>query len=228
MSVAKAQTGPPRRRTQAERSALAKQRMIDAALVVISQKGYSLTTLEEIGKVAGYSRGLAHHHFGSKLKLMEAVAVEMKLRMERNVLRPAPAGQRGLDAVFSFVEDYIDYVVAMGPDKMRTVLVLLFESLAVAPEIVPIVADMSAASRSHISARIARGIADGTIRPDINPDVQGMLIAGLLRNAAHEWWLDPAGIDLGAVKHETLLMLRSRLSPGWGPRGESSAPSAHG
>jgi AcrR family transcriptional regulator len=177
--------------------------------------------------VAGYSRGLAHHHFGSKLELMKAVAVEMKLRFDRDVLRPAPVGQCGLDAVFSFVEDYIDYVLAMGPNKMRTVLVLLFESLVVAPEIVPMVADMSAAARSHIADRIALGIADATIRPDISPAVQAMLIAGMLRNAAHEWWLDPAGVDLTDVKHETLLMIRSRLSPGWGSGAELSTPSAH-
>jgi AcrR family transcriptional regulator len=216
---------PTGRRTQAERRALAKQRMIDAALTVMGQKGYSRTTLEEIGRVAGYSRGLAHHHFGSKLGLMRAVVVEMKLRFERNVLRPSPLGQRGLDAVFSFVEGYLDYVEATGPDTMRTALVLLFESLAVAPEIMPAVADMSAAARSHISARIARGIADGTIRPDINPHVQGMLIAGMLRNATHEWLLDTAGVDLGAVKRAMVLMLRSSLSPGWGPTGESGAPS---
>jgi hypothetical protein len=54
-----------------------------------------------------------------------------------------------------------------------------------------------------------------------------MLIAGMLRNAAHEWWLDPAGVDLTDVKHETLLMIRSRLSPGWGSGAELSTPSAH-
>ena len=213
------------RRTQAERRALAKQRMIDAALTVMGEKGYSRTTLEEIGRVAGYSRGLAHHHFGSKLALMQAVASEMKLRFERNVLRRAPVRRRGLDAVLGFVEDYIDYVEATGPDAMRTVLVLLFESLAIAPEIMPAVADMSSASRSHISACIARGIVDGTVRPDINPHVQAMLIAGMLRNATHEWLLDPTGVDLSAIKHEVLLMVRSRLSPGCGPTGESVAPS---
>lgn len=104
-----------------------------------------------------------------------------------------------MDAVLSYVEDYFVHAADAGTGRMRTVLVLLFESLAAAPELRPIVAGMSAASRSHLSERIAHGIADGSIRPDLDPDMQAMLIAGLLRNVVHEWVLDPTAIDLAAV-----------------------------
>ena len=203
-----------RRRTQAERRAVAIERMLDAAIAVMGEKGYRGTTLAEIGQVAGYSRGLAHHYFGSKLELMRAVAKELDRRFAQRVLHPRPAGQRGLEAVLDYVEDYFDRVAGAGTDRMRTVLVLLFESLAAAPELRPIVAGMSAASRSHLSERIAHGIADGSIRAELDPDVQAMLIAGLLRNAVHEWVLDPAGIDLVAARAETLAMVRRHHAAG--------------
>ncbi len=190
---------------------MAIERMLDAAIALIGEKGYRGTTLAEIGHKAGYSRGLAHHYFGSKLGLMHAVARELDRRFARCMQHP-PAGQRGLDAVLSYVADYFAQVADAGTGRMRTVLVLLFESLAAAPELRPIVAGMSAASRSHISERIARGIADGSIRPDLDPDLQAMLIAGLLRNVVHEWVLDPTGIDLAAVRAETLAMVRRHLA----------------
>jgi AcrR family transcriptional regulator len=205
-----------RRRTQAERRAVATQGMIDAAITVIGQKGYSGSTLAEIGQVAGYSRGLAHHYFGSKMELMRAVAAELDRRFARSVLHPPPAGLPGLDAVVRYIEDYFAHVAESGPERMRTILILLFESLAVAPELRPVVAGMSAASRSHLSERIAQGRVDGTIRPALDPDVQAMLIAGLLRNAVHEWILDPARIDLAAALRETLAMVRRHLAAGPG------------
>lgn len=186
--------------------------MIDAAITVMGRKGYSGTTLAEIGEEAGYSRGLAHHYFGSKLELMRAVVAEMNARFRRGILRPPPAGQQGLDALLGFVKDYLDHVARGGPDRSRTVFILLFESLAVAPELRPMVADMSATTRSHISVRIAQGIADGTIRPEHDPDTQAVLIAGMLRGATHEWLLDPTCVDLDMATTEIQAMLHSRLA----------------
>lgn len=201
------------RRTQAERRAIATQRMIDAAIAVISEKGYSGTTLAAIGEAAGYSRGLAHHHFGSKLELMRAVVEELERRFRRNVLRPRPAGRQGLNAVLAFVDDYLAFVAASGPDRMRALFVLMFESLAGAPELRPIVAQMSATRRVFIRSLLDQGIADGTIRPDIDAEAQAVLIAGLVRGVTHQWILEPSGVDLAAVCAETQAMLRGRLAP---------------
>ena len=45
-----------RRRTQAERTALSEDRLLAAALQLISERGYERTTLQAIGERAGYSR----------------------------------------------------------------------------------------------------------------------------------------------------------------------------
>jgi AcrR family transcriptional regulator len=187
--------------------------MIDAAIAVISDKGYSGTTLAAIGEAAGYSRGLAHHHFGSKLELMRATVAEMERRFQENVLQPPPADQKGLDAVLSFVGDYLTYVAASGANRMRALFVLMFESLAGAPELRPIIAQMSATRRVFIRSLITQGIADGSIRPEIDAEAQAVLIAGLVRGATHQWILEPAGVDLAAVSAETQAMLRCRLAP---------------
>jgi AcrR family transcriptional regulator len=201
------------RRTQAERRAASRERVIDAAITVIGGKGYNGTTLAEIGQVAGCSRGLPHHYFGSKLELMSAVIEELSRRFQERVLQPLPPGQRGLDAVLGFAQDYLGSVAAAGPERMRTVHVLMLESLSVAPELRPLVAAMSEALRAQIRSHIETGIADGTVRPDAAPATQAVLILGLLRGVALQWMVDPAGIDLGAARAEIATAIREQLAP---------------
>ncbi len=203
---------PARRRTQAERRAASRQRVIDAAIALIGSKGYHGTTLAEIGQLAGRSRGLPHHYFGSKLELMNAVVEELGRRFQERVVQPPPAGQRGLAAVLGFAHDYLAAVAAAGPERMRTVHVLMLESLSVAPELRPLVAAMSAALRGQLRSQTEAGIADGSVRADAEPATQAVLILGVLRGAALQWMVDPAGIDLDAAQAEIAATIRSRLA----------------
>jgi len=54
---------PTMRRTQDERSAQMRKRLLDAAIKVIMNRGYLGFTALEAAKVAGVTRGAAHHHF---------------------------------------------------------------------------------------------------------------------------------------------------------------------
>lgn len=54
------------RRTQAQRRAESRVRLIQAAIRLLGSHGYAGTSLVEIGKAAGLSRGLVSHHFGSR------------------------------------------------------------------------------------------------------------------------------------------------------------------
>ena len=63
--------GTGTRRTQAQRTALSDQLMLEAAIKLINERGTQKTTLKEIGELAGYSRGLANYRFGSKDGLLQ-------------------------------------------------------------------------------------------------------------------------------------------------------------
>ena len=58
-------------RTQEFRRAEAERRLIAAAAEMVGEVGPSNVTLANVGERAGYSRGLATHHFGSKGALMQ-------------------------------------------------------------------------------------------------------------------------------------------------------------
>ena len=60
---------PSARLTQAERTEISDNRMLEAAVELIVDRGPAATSLKEVGLKAGYSRGLAGQRFGSKDKL---------------------------------------------------------------------------------------------------------------------------------------------------------------
>lgn len=63
----------PPRRTQAERSALTRERVIEAAIWALRSKGYAGASIHVIRAEAGVSLGALQHQFPSKSSLMAAV-----------------------------------------------------------------------------------------------------------------------------------------------------------
>ena len=74
------------RLTQADRSALSERRTLEAAVQLMGERGYEKTTLAAIGEAAGYSRGLATHHFGSKADLFARVIRWISDKLRRQVV----------------------------------------------------------------------------------------------------------------------------------------------
>jgi len=56
------------------RKAQARTKLLEAALAVIRERGYSATTVDDLCKAAGVTKGAFFHHFDSKLALAVAAA----------------------------------------------------------------------------------------------------------------------------------------------------------
>lgn len=63
------------RRTK-EAAEVTRESLIDAALTVFGRKGYSLTTLSDVAKEVGVTRGAIYWHFGGKEELYAALVKE--------------------------------------------------------------------------------------------------------------------------------------------------------
>ena len=98
------------RRTQADRSAATRAKVIAAARDVLCAQGYSGATMHAIRDAAGMSLGAIQHHFPTKAKLMAAVASELsayRTRAYTDAIRrgatPREAMENLLDANFEMV-----------------------------------------------------------------------------------------------------------------------------
>ncbi|MCV7230103.1 TetR/AcrR family transcriptional regulator [Mycolicibacterium komossense] len=103
-------THPPReRRSQAQRSAETRTRLLEATIGCLVQYGYAGTTTPRVAEMAGLTRGAQVHHFGSRDDLMLAAiqhlaATRTAMMVPEYGLRMARA-EDPLDAIFDIAWD---------------------------------------------------------------------------------------------------------------------------
>src|SRR6185369_6387055 len=75
------------RRTQAERSATTRARLLDATIACLHDLGYAGTSTPEIARRAGLSRGAQLHHFPTKAELVTSAVEHLFLRRRDEFLQ---------------------------------------------------------------------------------------------------------------------------------------------
>jgi AcrR family transcriptional regulator len=92
---------PAPRRTNAERSAATRGRLIEAAVDILVREGYSSTTTIAVADVAKVSRGAMLHHFPTRTDMLIAVAehlIKEQSRLRRMQPTSMPLIERFLAA----------------------------------------------------------------------------------------------------------------------------------
>ena len=97
------------RRTQAERSEETRARILDAAVHVLSTRGYAGFRTAEVATQAGVSRGALTHHFPSRDELLVAVVADVFRRAAELGRTRAGAVQSVDDAIRSLLSDSRDF-----------------------------------------------------------------------------------------------------------------------
>lgn len=203
----------PTRRTQAERRALSKQRLLDAAELLIAEKGASRTTLAEIGERAGYSRGLANQRFGSKRELISQLCRRIQKRFLEQTIEPALRGRTGIAALLATIDACLgafDHSATTG----RAFYTLMGESIGPVAEIREPMARANREFRAYLERELERGIEAGEIRADLDVHAQAASIVGVLRGIVIQWLLDPDSLDLVALRRELCQSLERALRAG--------------
>jgi AcrR family transcriptional regulator len=78
------------RRTQEERTATARAKLMEAAIALICEKGFANTTMAEIAAAADFTRGAIHHHFQNRVDLVRAIINEVERRVIESFSAAAP------------------------------------------------------------------------------------------------------------------------------------------
>ena len=108
MHVSRAFTEPVRR-TQAQRRALSRAALLEAAAQEISQYGYGNVVLDRVAKQAGYTRGALYHQFSGKEELALAVVDWVAQTWEREVWEPATRRDRPVEVLVELARGHIVY-----------------------------------------------------------------------------------------------------------------------
>ncbi|MNE45080.1 Bacterial regulatory protein, tetR family [compost metagenome] len=170
-------------------------------------------TLAEVGEEAGYSRGLAAHHFGNKAGLLRALAGFVNTSF-MDLVRAAPRRRPGLDTLRGFVSVYLgrnetDWV------NTRALIALMAEAVTEDSETVEILAEYNRSVQGYLARHVSEGIAKGEIRVDVEPMAVATLILGAMRGMMMQYLLDPSVSDLAVLQKQLIAFVDSALgAPG--------------
>ena len=114
-------------RTQAERTELSDQKMFDATVRLIVERGVDNLRLTDVGIEAGYSRGLAGHRFGNRDKLFDFVVLKVG-DIWLKQLKQATKSVSGLQAIERAIDQHYQFCLD-APDYVYTFYSLWFESI---------------------------------------------------------------------------------------------------
>ncbi|GAA2614255.1 TetR/AcrR family transcriptional regulator [Streptomyces violaceus] len=185
--------------------------LLKAAVEILAEEGYRGLTVKKVGDRAGVSRGMVNYHFTSKAGLVEAVVADIRETFI-DVLRARPGYARmsGLEAVLAKVDQFFVHLAEPEPGlRARALLVLLVEAVGSADGIKGVMAEHLSLVRTGVEEDIRRGIADGSIRPDLDAVAQAFLVESVARGVLLQYQLDSARTrlaDIARAAHETLVL----------------------
>lgn len=177
------------RPTQAERTALAEQKMVDATIELLNTVGLAGTTLIAIGESAGYSRGLASHHFGSKSGLFRKVLKHITSVWTKE-LENHLEGKAGLQAILAALDAHRAHLRGY-PEHARAMFILWSGSFDPASEFKPNVIEFHKIQREAAAQWIIAGKSSGEIRTDLDPLCFGEQFYASLLGLNYQWLVNP-------------------------------------
>jgi AcrR family transcriptional regulator len=168
---------PPRRR-YAPRMPPAERReqLIDAALTVILDQGYSGVSIEAIAREAGVTRPVVYDHFPNLGRLLHAlIEREERISLEQleQVVPADPGDREPVELLAAGVKQFLE-AVASRPATWRIILLPLEGT----PQVVR---DHIETNRARTEARIAKLVRWALKRPELPSDLDVELVARAIR-----------------------------------------------
>ncbi len=174
------------RRTK-EDAALTREKLLDAALASFHDRGYITTTLDDIARQAGTTRGAIAWHFGSKAELLNALIRERYTRATTRMLELAAQGGTPLQVLRRVLIYWTAYLEE--DPEFRAVQEITLH--------MPISPEFDEGMRERREG-IRRSIAAGEIRPEVNPEMVATTALGMMNGISMLWLLDPSAFSLKA------------------------------
>lgn len=189
-------TSPPRR-TQEQRRTDARGSLIEAAAELIAEGGMASLTLANVGARAGYSRGIANHHFGSKAQLVTELVDHVEQEFVAATV-PAEGSADPFDATIEVVRAFFALLVDL-PMTHRAFLVLWASAVTGDEEIRQRMNESDNAFRRGLTGTLKR-VRRVEGHDPFDPAATAAIVLGMLRGVALQYLLNPEVLDLGALE----------------------------
>lgn len=165
-----------------ERSARRRERILDAAFSVFSQRGYRQAGVDEVGRQAETSKGGVYFHFPTKeslfLELLRTTADRLTAKVERSM---AP-----YDDPIERADVALRTVLGVFAGHRTMARLFLIDAVGAGSEFQAELQHLHERFASIIASQLDDAVAAGTIEP-IDTDVAGMAWFGALNEVVVRW-----------------------------------------
>jgi len=174
------------RRAVRRKPEISRGEILDAALSCFTSHGYHETSVDDIATCAGFSKGAIYWHFEGKRELFLALVDRFSesALLELDAVAEAPDWRSALHEVFARVRQQFE----AGMPLFKLALEYIAQS-ARDDEIRVRAERAQGVWKAAVAKQIARGVADGTLRPVgaadvglvIDATIDGLMLAKLMR-----------------------------------------------
>jgi AcrR family transcriptional regulator len=153
-----------------------------------------MVTLADVGREAGYSRGIVTHHFGTKEALLARLAAAAQQRVA-----PPAENEMGLGRLRLLVDTYIE-TVRSGDSYAQAFLLLWAESASASPALRAIFTERDQQFTSEIIKDLEAGRRQGNVHPGIDSAGTAAALIAQLRGLALQMIIAGDSFDAERVR----------------------------
>lgn len=180
-----------------------KAQILQAALACFARKGYHQTTMDDIVKESGLSKGGIYWHFDSKRDLLMSLFTELVGDPEEifaSFSKASTGARQKLEAVAKHFESFTeDSSFSQWMPLLMEIWVQEERNL----EVQEIAVQIWSQYREPLAQIIRDGMASGEFRP-VDADVLANILIGVYDGLMLQWMIDPDQVDWKAIR-ETLM-----------------------
>ncbi len=188
------------RRTK-EEAAITRDSLLRAALRVFSRQSYGATTLDDVAREAGVTRGAIYWHFGgpggAKVELFNALLEAYSARGDALVQSAVAEGGSFRDVIRRI---FVRTLQAVEHDpELRAVMDLTLFKVEQTPELAAgqvARRERGRALQGWIAEAMRQGVAAGELRSDLAPADLARAFLALQQGSIHLWLSDPTSFSL--------------------------------
>lgn len=187
-----------------------RRRILDAAARIFRERGYSLTTMNDIADALGLKAASIYYHFKSKDEIVEEVLNQGTLSVSeavRQAVDDLPAGTAYHEKLATAIRTHLSVLHSRGDYTAANIRLF--------PEAPRAVIKRHMAIRQSYGtfwvSLLVEGKETGQVPQDLNVDVSHMLLLGALNWSTQ--WYNPKLHSLEVIANSAISMLLNGLIP---------------
>lgn len=195
-----------------KKSAISSAQIVQAAIRVMARNGYANTSLMDIAREAGMSKGAVHYHYPSKEALIEVVLKAACDAVQERTIVAWSKGDNPFESLHASLEELWEARVKRT-DEMLVVADLIAQALYDEKLRAPL-AEFYQLAAQQLVDYVGAQVEPIGFRPKVPMQLVARLVLGLLDGLVMQAFVAPEAFDTTEVVHAIEMLIMSLFEVG--------------